>query len=171
MKRKKIIVALALFLIGLTTIVTIGLTQDKRSPLQKINQYYAIRNLNTWSFYGFELYSSSTIAVYDMKGRTKDDLPKPIGEQKQQVRKFGLIVEGEDHFNLGEDDYDDDRCIDYIYWTLGNSANPEHRIVATSIFQRDLKYYPVTSLLKDKLLEDSDERIRLKMKSVIEHDH
>ncbi|MDP0491184.1 MAG: hypothetical protein Q7Q71_09075 [Verrucomicrobiota bacterium JB023] len=155
----------------LLIVATLGLRHEERRPNQHINQYWAVRSLSIWTFFGAEVYSQNKLAVYDMKGRTTKSLPEPISELEKQTRRFGKTVEGSSQFNLGEADYDRDGCIDYIYWALASSADPVHRMEATSVFQRALDRYPLTSGLEGALISDSDESVRKRMKSILARTH
>lgn len=169
MKPRKIILTTCVVVVTLVVITAIGFEKDHRSPRQNLNQYQAIRELTSYKIFGYELHSSSSLAVYDMSGRQQDDLPDPIGSVTYQVRKFGEVVEGDDQFCLGEGNYDQDGCMDYIYWTLASSPTPQHRLDSLTVFYRDLEGYPLSASLKEDLLDDEIEEVKNTMRRILGH--
>ena len=117
MKKKALITSVFLILI-----LALGIQRDKRSPSQKMNQFSMVRHLDIWSFYGHELYAKNTIAIYDMSGRNRYDFPEPLNTPQTQIRKFGEVVQGGHQYNLGENNYLDDDCKDFMISFL-NSKN------------------------------------------------
>jgi hypothetical protein len=170
MKNRNIKVAVCITAL-LVVIVFIGLNHEERRPSQHANQYWAVRTLSVWSFFGTEIYASNELAVYDMTDRTTRNLRRPINTPVIQIRRFGKIVEGDNQFNLGENAYDRDGCLDYIYWTLGSSSDVSHRIAATTIFYGSAERYPLASTLMDKLIDDPCEAVRSKAHSILVKQH
>ena len=171
MKTRKTLKRISVLALFVVVVSLIGVRHEKRNPNQHINQYWAVRSLSVWTFFGTEVYASNELAVYDMTGRTTKDLPEPIGEIDIQTRRFGEVVGGNSQFNLGEENYNRDACIDFIYWVLGSSADPFHRMEATSVFRRELTDYPLTSQLRDTLASDPDEAVRGRMQTILAHAH
>lgn len=159
MKKKPVLVVLGSFAI-LACVSLMGIRHDLRNPNQHWNQYWAVRELNVWSFFGQELYASNRLAVYDMSGTTTSNLPQPINTPAIQVRRFGKTVEGDSQFNLGEDDYRQDECIDYIIGTLAVSKEPKHRFEAARNLYSRKGHFPSLDKAQDKLLSDSNEDVR-----------
>ena len=160
---------IAALVVLLAAVALLGVRHEERRPNQHLNQYWAVRSLNIWTFFGAEAYARNELAVYDMNGTTTKNLPKPIGQVDVQVRRFGKITEGDGQYNLGEDNYDDEGCRDYIYWVLGSSSDITHRLEATSVFRRDLDQYPLTSKLKHSLLSDPSEEVNARMQAILAH--
>lgn len=75
MKRKAVFAIVVLGM--LVAIVATSLRRDRRSPNQHWDQYWAVRQLDVWRLFGYELYAKNYLAVYDMTGRTTQDLPEP----------------------------------------------------------------------------------------------
>lgn len=98
----------------LGVIPALGVEHKQGMASQHLNQYWAVREINTWFLFGVEIYANNRLAVYDMMDRTRDDLPPSINGPSVQVRRFGNIIKGDDQFNLGEDHYKEDRCLAYI---------------------------------------------------------
>ncbi len=105
-------------LVGIGLCVAVGLKHDRRNPNQHWNQYWAVRELDVWSVFGWEIYARNRLAVYDMTNRTTDDLPHPLNSPSLQVRRFGTITQGDQQFGLGENDYQREKCITFIRETL-----------------------------------------------------
>jgi len=74
-KRYKIIVITTLLI---AAILFLGMRRDHRKPNQQMNQYWAVRSLDVWTFYRFEIYAKNQLAVYDMTRRTTKELPNPL---------------------------------------------------------------------------------------------
>lgn len=166
-KLKFVVIAILL----MSIVASVGLRRDHRHPNQHMNRYWAVRSIDVWTFFGYEIYAKNHLAVYDMNGRTITDLPEPINRPELQIRRFGEIVEGDRQFNLGEDNYDKDGCVDYIYWVLGTSSDADHRIEATPVFRRSLSLYPLTTQLRDALISDPSKNVRSRMKAMLAHSH
>src|ERR1700720_3745458 len=91
--------------IAFCLIALLGVRRDHRHPNQHLGRYWAVRELDAWSFFGVEIYARCKIAVYDMNDRTTDNLPAAINAPSVQIRRFGQIVRGDRQFNLGELSY------------------------------------------------------------------
>jgi hypothetical protein len=115
---KKVLIITPACTVALGLVVALGVKHDRRNPNQHWDQYWAVRELDVWSVFGFEIYARDRLAVYDMTGRTTRNLPKPINAPSVQVRRFGTLVQGDQQLNLGEDNYQQDECIAYIRETL-----------------------------------------------------
>lgn len=59
----------------LGVIPALGVEHKQGMASQHLNQYWAVREINTWFLFGVEIYANNRLAVYDMMDRTRDDLP------------------------------------------------------------------------------------------------
>jgi len=171
MKTRKSFKTIAILVILLLGVAVLGVRREERRPNQHMNQYWAVRSLSIWTFFGAEVYAKNELAVYDMSGKTTKNLPAPIGQVEVQVRRFGKTIEGGSQYNLGEENYDRDGCSDYIYWSLGSSSAASHRLEATAVFDRALKSYPLTSKLKNSLVLDPSGAVKSRMQTILAHSH